>query len=146
VARFFADLVPCGVGIEACATAHHWCRLIARYGHVVRLIPPSYVKPYVRRSKTDAADAAAICEAVGRPTMRFVPVKSTAQQAALLHHRTHDLLVRQRTMLITWIQQFLNRVENWPRGSAWCRDSIQAAASRGWDGCQSKVTDISVAY
>ncbi len=107
VARFFADLAPCLVGIEACATAHYWGRLIARYGHVVRLIPPSYVKPYVRRSKTDAADAAAICEAVGRPTMRFVPVKSAAQQAALLHHRTHDLLVRQRTMLINALRGHL---------------------------------------
>ena len=87
-------------GIEACATAHYWARLIGASGHQVRLIPPSYVKPYVRRSKTDAADAAAICEAVGRPSMRFVPVKSAAQQAALLHHRVRDLLVRQRTMLI----------------------------------------------
>jgi transposase len=100
VAAFFADLLPCRVGIEACATAHYWARLIGASGHQVRLIPPSYVKPYVRRSKTDAADAAAICEAVGRPSMRFVPVKSAAQQAALLHHRVRDLLVRQRTMLI----------------------------------------------
>lgn len=100
VAAFFADLPPCRVGIEACATAHYWARLIGASGHQVRLIPPSYVKPYVRRSKTDAADAAAICEAVGRPSMRFVPVKSAAQQAALLHHRVRDLLVRQRTMLI----------------------------------------------
>jgi transposase len=100
VVAFFADLPPCRVGIEACATAHYWARLIGASGHQVRLIPPSYVKPYVRRSKTDAADAAAICEAVGRPSMRFVPVKSAAQQAALLHHRVRDLLVRQRTMLI----------------------------------------------
>jgi transposase len=100
VAGFFADLPPCRVGMEACATAHHWARLIGAFGHQVRLIPPSYVKPYVRRSKTDAADAAAICEAVGRPSMRFVPAKSAAQQAALLHHRVRDLLVRQRTMLI----------------------------------------------
>jgi len=100
VAAFFADLPPCRVGIEACATAHYWARLIGASGHQVRLIPPSYVKPYVRRSKTDAADAAAICESVGRPSMRFVPVKSAAQQAALLHHRVRDLLVRQRTMLI----------------------------------------------
>jgi transposase len=93
VVAFFADLPPCRVGIEACATAHYWARLIGASGHHVRLIPPSYVKPYVRRSKTDAADAAAICEAVGRPSMRFVPVKSAVQQAALLHHRVRDLLV-----------------------------------------------------
>jgi len=101
LADFFIGLPPCLVGIEACATAHHWARLIAAAGHEVRLIPPSYVKPYVRRSKTDAADAEAICEAVGRPNMRFVPVKSVTQQAALLHHhRARDLLVRQRTILI----------------------------------------------
>lgn len=100
VLAFFTRLPRCLIGLEACATAHYWARLIGASGHQVRLIPPSYVKPYVRRSKTDAADAAAICEAVGRPSMRFVPVKSAAQQAALLHHRVRDLLVRQRTMLI----------------------------------------------
>lgn len=104
---FFAAISPCLVGIEACATAHHWGRVLAAAGHSVRLIPPSYVKPYVRRSKTDAADAEAICEAVGRPNMRFVPVKSAAQQAALLHHRTRDLLVRQRTMLINALRGHL---------------------------------------
>ena|ERR1700693_871185 len=104
---FFADLSPCLVGIEACATAHYWARLITASGHQVRLIPPSYVKPYVRRGKTDAADAEAICEAVSRPSMRFVPVKSTVHQAALLHHRTHELLVRQRTMLINALRGHL---------------------------------------
>ncbi len=74
VAHFFSHLAPCLVGIEVCATAHYWARLIATYGHQVRLLPLAYVKPYVRRSKTDAADAAAICEAVSRPSMRFVPV------------------------------------------------------------------------
>jgi transposase len=93
--------------MEACATAHHWARQIRALGHDVRLIPPAYVKPYVRRSKTDAADAAAICEAVGRPSMRFVPVKSEDQQAALLHHRVRDLLVRQRTMLINALRGHL---------------------------------------
>lgn len=107
VAAFFAALPRCLVGIEACATAHHWARLIGAAGHEVRLIPPSYVKPYVRPSKTDAADAEAICEAVGRPNMRFVPVKSAAQQAALLHHRARDLLVRQRTMLINALRGHL---------------------------------------
>jgi transposase len=107
MAEFFAALPTCLVGIEACATAHHWARLIRAAGHDVRLIPPSYVKPYVRRSKTDAADAEAICEAVGRPNMRFVPVKSAGQQAALLHHRARDLLVRQRTMLINALRGHL---------------------------------------
>jgi transposase len=101
------NLPRCRVGIEACATAHHWGRMIGAAGHDVRLIPPSYVKPYVRRSKTDAADAEAICEAVSRPNMRFVPVKSATQQAALLHHRARDLLVRQRTMLINALRGHL---------------------------------------
>jgi transposase len=88
------------VGIEACSTAHYWAREIRALGHEVRLMPASYVRPYVKRGKTDAADAEAICEAVTRPSMRFVPVKSTEQQAVLMLHRTRDLLVRQRTMLI----------------------------------------------
>ena len=100
VLTFFASLPPCLVGIEACSTAHHWARAIRALGHEVRLMPASYVKPYVKRGKTDAADAEAICEAVTRPTMRFVPVKSAEQQAALMLHRTRDLLVRQRTTLV----------------------------------------------
>ena len=104
---FFAALPRCLVGIEACATAHHRARLIGAAGHDVRLIPPSCVKPHIRRSKTDAADAEAICEAVGRPNMRFVPVKSADQQAALLHYRARDLLVRQRTMLINALRGHL---------------------------------------
>ena len=100
VLSFFEDLPPCLVGIEACSTAHYWAREIRRLGHEVRLLPPSYVKPYVKRGKTDAADAEAICEAVTRPTMRFVPIKSAEQQAVLMLHRTRDLLVRQRTMLV----------------------------------------------
>jgi transposase len=97
---FFAAMPPCLVGIEACSTAHHWAREITALGHQVRLMPASYVKPYVKRGKTDAADAEAICEAVTRPTMRFVPIKSAEQQAVLMLHRTRDLLVRQRTMLV----------------------------------------------
>jgi transposase len=107
IAAFFADLPSCLVGIEACATGHHSARLIGASGHEVRLIPSSYVKIYVRRSKTDAADAQAIGEAVGRPSMRFVPVKSAAQKAALLHHRVRDPLVRQRTMLINALRGHL---------------------------------------
>jgi transposase len=100
VLTFFASLPPCLVGIEACSTAHHWAREIKSLGHDVRLMPASYVKPYVKRGKTDTADAEAICEAVTRPTMRFVPIKTAEQQAVLMLHRTRDLLVRQRTMLV----------------------------------------------
>lgn len=99
VLAFFADLPPCLVGMEACATAHYWGRELRALGHEVRLMPPQYVKAYVKRNKNDAADAGAICEAVRRPSMRFVPVKSAAQQSALLMHRGRELLVRQRTML-----------------------------------------------
>jgi transposase len=95
--EFFAGLRPCLVGVEACPTAHYWGRKLKSLGHDVRLIPPQYVKPYVRRSKNDAADAAAICEAVARPSLRFVPIKEPEQQAALMLHRTRDLMVRQRT-------------------------------------------------
>ena len=107
VAKFFARLAPCLVGMEACAGAHFWARTIAELGHEVRLMPPAYVKPYVRRQKNDLADAAAICEAVTRPSMRFVPIKSEAQQAMLLIHRARDLLVRQRTSLINALRAHL---------------------------------------
>ena len=97
--EFFTDLAPCLVGIEACPSAHHWGRELALLGHTVKLMPPSYVKAYLKRSKNDANDAAAICEAVTRPSMRFVPIKTKEQQTALMLHRTRQLLVRQRTML-----------------------------------------------
>src|SRR4249920_163226 len=99
VLEFFSALPSCLVGIEACPTAHHWSRELQALGHTVRLMPPSYVKAYVKRSKNDANDAAAICEAVTRPSMRFVPTKSEQQQSALMLHRSRQLLVRQRTML-----------------------------------------------
>lgn len=101
---FFNKLPPCLIGMEACATAHHWARTLILSGHDVRLIPPAYVKPYLRRQKNDAADAAAICEAVTRPSMRFVPVKSEEQQATLMLHTARDLLVSQRTALINAIR------------------------------------------
>ena len=101
---FFKKQASCLVGMEACATAHHWARQLIELGHEVKLVPPHYVKPYVKRSKNDAADAAAICEAVTRPTMRFVSVKSTEQQGVLMLHRTRELMVRQRTMLINAIR------------------------------------------
>src|SRR5271156_3712601 len=100
VLAFFKALSPCLVGIEACGTAHYWAREIRELGHEVRLMPPSYVAPYVKRGKTDAADAAAICEAVTRPTMRFAAVKSEEQQGMLTLHRARDLLVRQRTQAV----------------------------------------------
>lgn len=102
--RFFEKLGPCLVGVEACATAHYWAREIAALGHEVRLMPPHYVKAYVKRGKNDAADAEAICEAVTRPTMRFVGLKSAEQQSILMLHRTRELLVRQRTMLVNAIR------------------------------------------
>jgi len=108
VLDFFAGREPCLVGLEACAGAHFWAREIAALGHEVRIMPPSYVKPYVKRGKTDAADAEAICEAVTRPTMRFVPVKSAERQAALLNHKTRDFLVRQRTQLVNTIRAHLS--------------------------------------
>ncbi len=104
VMAFFEAQPPSLVGMEACATAHHWAREIAALGHEVRLMPPAYVKAYLRRQKNDAADAEAICEAVSRPTMRFVPVKSAERQGVLVLHRTRELLVRQRTMLINAIR------------------------------------------
>jgi transposase len=100
VLGFFAGLSPCLVGLEACASAHYWARELQALGHEVRLIPPQYVKPFVKTNKNDAADAEAICEALGRPTMRFAAVKSADQQAVLMLHRSRELLVRQRTMLI----------------------------------------------
>lgn len=98
VLAFFAALPPVSIGMEACASAHYWARELRALGHDVRLVPPRYVKPYVRRNKTDAADAAAICEALRCPAIHAVPVKSAAQQAVLMLHRTRELLVRQRTM------------------------------------------------
>jgi len=105
--KLLADLQPCLVGLEACATAHHWARELIALGHTVRLMPPAYVKAYVKRNKTDAADAEAIAEALTRPTMRFVPVKSVDQQSMLMLHRVRELLVRQRTMLATALRAHL---------------------------------------
>jgi transposase len=105
--RFFEQLEPCLVGIEACGTSHYWAREISKCGHNVRLMPPAYVKPYVKRGKTDASDAEAICEAVTRPTMRFVAIKSPEQQAILTLHRTRDLFVKQRTQIVNMIRSLL---------------------------------------
>lgn len=107
VLRFFGELPPCLVGLEACATAHYWAREITALGHQVRLMPPQYVRPFVKRNKNDAADAEAICEAVTRPTMRFVPIKSAEQQSVLMLHRARDLLVRQQTMTVNALRAHL---------------------------------------
>ena len=107
VLDYFRSLPPCLVGMEACATAHHWARELMALGHDVRLMPPGYVKAYVKRNKTDAADAEAIAEAVTRPTMRFVPVKSAESQAMLMLDRARELLVRQRTMLANAVRAHL---------------------------------------
>ncbi len=107
VLPFFKRLPPCLVGIEACATSHYWAREITALGHEVRMMPARYVKPYVKRNKNDVADAEAICEAVTRPTMRFVPIKTPTQQSILMLHRTRDLFVRQRTMLVNALRAHL---------------------------------------
>src|SRR4051795_12915726 len=107
VLAFFSRLPPCLVGLEACATAHYWARELRALGHEVRLMPAQYVKAYVKRNKHDAADAEAICEAVVRPTMRFVPVKTAEQQATQLLHRGRERLVRQRTGLVNALRAHL---------------------------------------
>jgi transposase len=102
--KFFAKLAPARIGLEACGASHHWARVLRGLGHEVVLLPPQYIKPYVKRGKNDAIDAAAICEAMSRPGMRFVPVKSAEQQGALMLLKVRDLLVKQRTMLINAIR------------------------------------------
>ncbi len=128
VLEFFADLPPCRVGLEACATAHQWARELTKLGHDTRLMPPTYVKAYVKRGKNDAADAAAICEAVTRPSMRFVPIKSVEQQSALMLHRTRDLLIRQRTQLINALRAHLAE--------------LGLVAAKGREGLQQLVTAV----
>jgi len=102
--KFFEKQPACLVGMEACGSSHYWGRELSKLGHDVRLMAPIYVKPYVKRGKSDAADAEAICEAVTRPTMRFVPIKSVEQQGVLTQHRVRELLVRQRTQLSNTIR------------------------------------------
>jgi transposase len=107
VLAFFQKLQPCLVGIEACASSHHWSRELQALGHTVRLMPPAYVKPYVKRQKNDATDAEAICEAVTRPNMRFVPTKTVEQQSCLMLHRARHLFIRQQTAVINSIRAYL---------------------------------------
>ena len=107
VLAFFQKLPPCLVGIEACASSHHWSRELQALGHSVRLMPPAYVKPYVKRQKNDMADAEAICEAVARANMRFVPTKTSEQQSCLMLHRTRHLFIRQQIAVINSIRAHL---------------------------------------
>ena len=107
---FFASLPRCLVGMEACSSAHHWGRELTALGHEVRLMPPAYVKPYVKRQKNDAADAAAICEAVTRPSMRFVMLRSIDNQAMLMHHKVRETLVRQRTQIFNSLRGHLAEI------------------------------------
>src|SRR5437764_12868799 len=107
VLSFFEKLAPCLIGIEACASSHHWSRQLQALGHNVRLMPPAYVKPYVKRQKNDATDAEAICEAVTRASMRFVETKTPEQQSGLVRHRTRHLFVRQQTSVINAIRAHL---------------------------------------
>src|SRR5476651_1400548 len=107
VAKFFANLQPCLIGMEACGSAHHWARKLQGFGHDVRLIAPQFVKPYVKTNKNDAADAEAICEAVARPNMRFVPIKNVEQQAVLAQHRARHGFVKARTAQANQIRGLL---------------------------------------
>ncbi|MEM6565521.1 MAG: IS110 family transposase, partial [Pseudomonadota bacterium] len=136
---FFEALPRCVVGMEACGSAHYWGRELSRLGHDVRLMPAAYVKPYVKRGKTDAADAEAICEAVRRPTMRFVEVKSEDQQAILALHRTRDLAVRQRTQLANMIRSLLREFGHVLRSGI---EAVIAFAKRHLEGERPDMPDL----
>ena len=129
---FFAAQPSCTVALEACGGAHHWARQLTQLGHEVRLIPPAYVKPFVKRQKNDAIDAEAICEAAQRPSMRFVAVKSEQQQAAGLVFRTRDLLVRQRTQLINAIRGHSLNMVGSPQGAVARGDTCRATSKKRW--------------
>ena len=118
VLGFFKKLPPCLVGIEACASSHHWSRELQALGHTVRLMPPAYVKPYVKRQKNDSADAEAICEAVTRANMRIVATKTPEQQSCLMLHRTRHLFIRQQTTLINAIRAHLPSLASSQRSDA----------------------------
>jgi transposase len=159
VLPFFKKLSPCLVGIEACATSHHWSRELQALGHTVRLMPPAYVKPYLKRQKNDAADAEAICEAVARPNMRFVETKTAEQQSCLMLHRTRHLFVRQQNAVINSIRAHLaelgivapvgrngvDRDGTFPPGSGWFPNKTRAEARRSSVGSPSAAIVICAA-
>ena len=128
--KFFDALPRCVVAMEACSSAHHWGRQLLEFGFTVKLIPPAHVKPYVRRNKNDAADAAAICEAAGRPGQRFVPVRSVENQAALMRHRARELMVGQRTAALNALRGHLSEIGVCRRAGGSERLCPQAAGLR----------------
>jgi transposase len=133
VLSFFEQLPRCLIGMEACGSAHHWARALIALGHEVRLMPPAYVKPYVRRSKNDAVDAAAICEAASRPSMRFVPVRSVENQAGLMRHRVRELLVGQRTQALNAMRSHLAEVGIIAASGAWNAHELKRLVAEGVD-------------
>lgn len=153
VLSFFEKLPPCLVGIEACASSHHWSRELQALGHTVRLMPPAYVKPYVKRQKNDSTDAEAICEAVTRPNMRFVPTKTNEQQSCLMLHRVRHLFIRQQTAVINSIRAYLAEFGIVaPSGagvwnSCWKSSPIQlTAGSRRWPARVLRLSAVSCGY
>lgn len=148
VMAFFSRVKPCLIGMEACGGAHHWARELAALGHDVRMISPAYVKPYVKRSKTDAADAAAICEAVGRPHMRFVPIKTMEEQALALAYKARALLVAQRTAYINALRGHLSEfgviARQGPLGSAALIALVRNGDPRLPNLAQESLTEIAV--
>ena len=141
---FFAGLEPCLIGIEACATAHFWARELGKLGHEVKLMAPSYVKPYVKRQKNDTADAEAICEAVSRPSMRFVGAKTPMQQSTLVLHRTRLMLMRQRTQLSNAMRAHMASSASSRRSAAkGCRSSSRSSPMKPMIGCRLRPEPVS---
>ena len=137
VLGFFEKLPRCLVGIEACSSSHYWARELIARGHDVRLLPAQYVKPYLKRQKNDAADAEAICEAVTRPTMRFVPVKTPEQQSVMMLHRVRLMLNRQRTQLSNALRAHLSEFKSWRRsGGAASSNCLLSSTTKTTPGCQ----------
>ncbi len=140
--RFFANLPPCVIGLEACATAHHWARELGKLGHACKLIPARYVKAYLKTNKNDLRDAEAICEAVQRPTMHFVPIKSVDQQALLTLHRSRELLIAQRTQLGNSIRAQLAEFGVYMRVGSWTLTRQVAELVRGPERVPAIVRDL----
>ena len=133
--EFFASLPRCLVGLEASGSAHHWARELMALGHEARIMPPAYVKPYIRRQKNDAADGAAICEAVTRPSMRFVGVRSLENQAALMRHKAREMLVSQRTQLLNGLRGHLTEIGSSRPATRQSRLKCARRWRRWWCNC-----------